>query len=113
MKMKMILMALTLALNTTLLYAADLPTGVINADTLADVIRAPLLNPQGYVGDEFAPITLKQGTKVRVEQTSERYSYQGTNLVQVIPEGLKYAVWTYADKVTLTDLRHRKNVSFS
>jgi hypothetical protein len=102
MKIKMMLMALPLALGTTLLYAADLQTGVINSDTLADPIRAPLVNPEGYKGDEFAPTPLKQGTKVRVERTAERYSYQGVDLVQVIPEGHSAPVWTYADKVTVT-----------
>ena len=102
MKTKMMLMALASALGTTLLSAADLQTGVINNDTLADPLRAPLVNPQDWKGDEFAPTPLKQGTKVRVEQDSERYAYQGVDLVQVIPEGQSTPVWTYADKVTPT-----------
>ena len=55
---------------------------------------------QHYVRNGPAP--LKQGTKVRVEQTSDRYSYMGVELEQVIPEGQSTPVWTYADKVTLT-----------
>ena len=102
MKIKMMLMALPLALGTTLLYAADLETGVINSDTLGDALRAPLVNPQGCPGDEFAPIPLKEGTKVRVERDSGRYAYQGVDLMQVIPEGQSTPVWTYADKVTVT-----------
>ena len=103
MKMKMMLMALPLALGTTLLYAAEPQAGVINRDTLEAPIRAALVNPQGYEGGEFAPAPLKQGTTVRVERTSDRYNYRGEELVQVVPEGQRTPVWTYADYVTLTD----------
>jgi hypothetical protein len=102
MKIKGILLALPLVLGTTLLCAADLQTGVINSDTIGALIRAVLLTPEGYNGDEFAPEPLKQGTKVRLERTSDRYSYQGIDLVQVIPEGQRTPVWTYADKVTVS-----------
>lgn len=100
--MKMMLMALPLALGATPLYAAEPQTGVINRDTLEAPLRAALVNPQGYKGGEFAPAPLKQGTKVRVERTSDRYSFEGVDLVQVIPEGQRTPVWTYADRVTLT-----------
>jgi hypothetical protein len=102
MKVKTILMALPLAIGTTLLYAADLQTGVINSDTVGAPLRAAVMDPQGYQGDEFAPEPLKQGTKVRLERDSGRYRYQGVDLVQVIPEGQHTPVWTYADKVTVT-----------
>jgi hypothetical protein len=102
MKIKRMLMALPLALSTTLLYAADLQTGVINSDTVGAPIRSVLVNPENYKGDEFAPTPLKQGTKVRLERTSNRYSFEGIDLVQVIPEGQRTPVWTYAEKVTVT-----------
>lgn len=100
-KMKMMLMALPLALSTALAYADNLQTGVINSDTIDAPIRAALVNPEGYKGDVFAPAPLKQGTKVRVERTSDRYSFEGVELMQVIPEGQSTPVWTYAEKVTL------------
>ena len=102
MKIKMMLMALPLALGTTLLSAEDLQTGVINNNTIEAPIRAALVHPQDYAGGEFGPAPLKQGTKVRVERTSDRYDYMGVDLVQVIPEGQSTPVWTYADKVTPT-----------
>jgi hypothetical protein len=102
MKIKMTLMALPFALSTVLAYADNLRTGVINSDTTDAPIRAALVEPDGYQGGEFAPAPLKAGTKVRVERTSDRYAYQGIELVQVIPEGQSTPVWTYADKVTLT-----------
>jgi hypothetical protein len=102
MKMKMMLMAVPMVLGTTWLYAEDLQTAVINSDTIEAPIRAAVVDSQGYKGGEFAPAPLKQGTKVRLERTSDRYSYMGVDLVQVIPEGQSTPVWTYADKVTLT-----------
>ena len=102
MKLKMMLMALPLAIGATSLYAAGPQTGVINRDTLEAPIRAALVSPQGYKGDIFAPTPLKEGTKVRVERTSDRYSFEGVELVQVIPERQRTPVWTYAEKVTLT-----------
>ena len=102
MKIKMMLTALPLTLGTMLLHAAELQTGVVNSDTIADLIRAPLVNPEGYKGDVFAPIPLKKGTKVRIERTNDRYSFEGVDLVQVLPEDQRTPVWTYAEKVTLT-----------
>ena len=102
MKIKTMLMALPLALGTTLIYAADLQTGVINSDTLEAPVMAALVNPDGYKGDEFAPTPLKKGTKVRVERTSSRYSFEGVDLALVIPEGQRTPVWTYAEKITPT-----------
>ena len=102
MKMKMMFTALPLVLGATCLYADNLQTGVINSDTIEAPIRAAVVEPDGYRGGEFAPTPLKQGTKVRVERTSDRYSYMGVELVQVIPDGQSTPVWTYAEKVTLT-----------
>jgi hypothetical protein len=102
MKIRMFLMALPLALSTTLAYADNLQTGVINSDTTEAPLRAALVEPEGFQGGEFAPAALKAGTKVRVERTSERYAYRGVELVQVIPEGQSTPVWTYAEKVTVT-----------
>jgi hypothetical protein len=102
MKIKTMLMALPLVLGTTVLYADNLQTGVINRDTIEAPIRAAVVDPEGYKGGEFPPAPLKQGTKVRVERTTDRYSYQGVELMQVIPEGQRTPVWTYAGKVTLT-----------
>ena len=47
MKMKMMLLALPPALGTTLLYAAEPQTGVINRDTLEAPLQAASVNPQG------------------------------------------------------------------
>jgi hypothetical protein len=102
MKTKMMFMALPLALSTALAFADNLQTGVINSDTIDAPIRAALVDPEGYKGGEFAPASLKKGTQVRVERTSERYAYMGVELVQVIPVGQSTPVWTYADKVALT-----------
>jgi hypothetical protein len=102
MKTKMMFMALPLALSTALAFADNLQTGVINSDTTDAPLRTALVEPEGFQGGEFAPATLKQGTKVRVERTSDRYAYRGVELMQVIPEGQSTPVWTYAEKVTLT-----------
>ena len=100
--MKMMLMAMPLALGTALAYADNLQTGVINSDTTDAPIRAALVEPEGFNGGEFAPASLKKGTKVRLERTSDRYAYRGVELMQVIPEGQRTPVWTYAEKVTVT-----------
>ena len=39
---------------------------------------------------------------MRMEQTSERYTYMGKGLVQIICEGQRTPVWTYANELTVT-----------
>jgi hypothetical protein len=94
MKMKMMFVALPLLLSTALSYADNLQKAVINSDTTAALLSSALVESEGYKGGEFAPTPLKKGTKVRVEQTGERFAYRGVELVQVIPEGQSTPVWT-------------------